>query len=231
MTNATTLDTLRSVLAAAEAHAVLANESYEAVDSIEEGDPNAHVVDWSIEADRLRDAAKEALGEALIDDDAPRMWTAIQDGVTERLGEMTIAEACEAAGNWIRGAYYGEVESTIWVRAYVECEETGERELVKARIDPDMPACSESEHDWQAPYEILGGLRENPGVWGKGGGIIVREVCMHCGCEQTTDSWAQDRETGEQGLTSISYEAGKYAAEVEALREEDAADDIDEDAA
>jgi len=35
--------------------------------------------------------------------------------------------------------------------------------------------------------------------------VRYREVCAHCGAYRDTDTWAQDPETGEQGLTSITY--------------------------
>jgi hypothetical protein len=34
---------------------------------------------------------------------------------------------------------------------------------------------------------------------------------MHCGCGRKVDTWAQDQQTGEQGLESVSYEPGKYS--------------------
>lgn len=128
----------------------------------------------------------------------------------------------EAAEAYVRGGDYGEGPS--WVIVYVqEIDETTREEIddryrVRVTVEADEPSCTESEHDWQSPYEILGGLRENPGVIGHGGGVIIEEVCMHCGCARTTDTWAQDRATGEQGLESVSYEPGKYGAEVDALR-------------
>ena len=39
------------------------------------------------------------------------------------------------------------------------------------------------------------------------------EVCRHCGCKRTTDTWAQNRETGEQGLREVSYEENAFTAE------------------
>lgn len=89
-------------------------------------------------------------------------------------------------------------------------------------VTPSVPDCEDDcEHDWQSPYEIVGGIKENPGVWGKGGGVVIHEVCMHCGCERTTDTWAQNPCNGVQGLTSVSYEPGKYADEVRAMAESD----------
>jgi hypothetical protein len=37
---------------------------------------------------------------------------------------------------------------------------------------------------------------------------------MICGCERTTDTWAQNPTTGERGLLSVTYEVGKYADEI-----------------
>ncbi|RLG43972.1 MAG: hypothetical protein DRN81_05510 [Thermoproteota archaeon] len=43
-------------------------------------------------------------------------------------------------------------------------------------------------HEWHNPHELLGGLEENPGVWGHGGArITVTEVCR-CGARRTVDS-------------------------------------------
>ena len=48
-------------------------------------------------------------------------------------------------------------------------------------------------------------MAENPGVWGHGGGVIIEEHCTRCDATRTTDTWAQDGSTGQQGLTSVSY--------------------------
>lgn len=85
------------------------------------------------------------------------------------------------------------------------------RDSHKVAIEPAEPACSHGEgHDWQSPVEIVGGIDENPGVRGSGGGVIIDECCMHCGCQRQTDTWAQDRTDGEQGLTSVTYRVGHY---------------------
>jgi hypothetical protein len=89
-----------------------------------------------------------------------------------------------------------------------------DRDRIAAAIDPgiaNQPACVDGEdHDWQSPIEIVGGIKENPGVWGHGGGVTIQEVCLRCGCGKCTDTWAQDPETGEQGLRSIKYAPGWY---------------------
>ena len=47
----------------------------------------------------------------------------------------------------------------------------------------------------------------------RGGGVVIAEVCVQCGCKRTTDTWAQDRSTGEQGLTSVGYERKAFSAD------------------
>lgn len=103
---------------------------------------------------------------------------------------------------------------TYWVRftTYLAgINEAGQLKRVeelghRTAIHPDEPNCCEGHtHEWHSP-ESLGGCKENPGVWGHGGGMIIHELCKHCGFKRITDTWAQDECTGEEGLTSIKYE-------------------------
>jgi hypothetical protein len=147
-----------------------------------------------------------------------------ESGAQEEIEALDMYAAKTAAEKWMREGLWFPVVGTIWVRVHIidlaavpEGEDESEyRETVTVTIDPDEPSCSSEEgHDWQAPFEIVGGIKDNPGVWGHGGGVVIREVCMYCGCERVKDTWATDRETGEQGLESITYNPGKYAYEVE----------------
>jgi len=93
-----------------------------------------------------------------------------------------------------------------------------DEDSVTVTIQPTEPECKDGEeHDWQSPHEIVGGIKGNPGVWGRGGGVIVDEACMRCGCRRQTDTWAQRPDTGEQGLQSVAYAEEHYAAEVAAM--------------
>lgn len=95
-----------------------------------------------------------------------------------------------------------------------------ERETHTIAVDPAEPDCVAGEaHDWAAPHDIVGGIAENPGVWGNGGGIVMRLACLRCGCGSTVDTWAQDPQTGEQGLTSTSYAEGHYVDELRERRD------------
>ena len=165
-------------------------------------------------------------------------YTVRHEGAEEAIEVDSVEEARTEARAWLRGGDWSGVDTSIWVDARLAadhaeiaegevcpfCDDPNQErcdgERVTVRIDPAEPRCvdRETSHDWQSPHEIVGGLRENPGVWGHGGGVISREVCVRCGCERTTDTWAQRRDTGEQGLTSVSYEPRKYER---MLREKD----------
>lgn len=123
----------------------------------------------------------------------------------------TLEDAIEAATDIDTGGYDTSA-GTVWTDIHVIDAETDERvETVTVQIDPPEPDCIDSgDHDWQSPMELVGGIKENPGVWGHGGGVIIHEACIRCGCGRSTDTWAQNPSTGEQGLTSVSYEADKY---------------------
>lgn len=125
----------------------------------------------------------------------------------------------EAARAYVDDGDFGDLVSTLWHTVYVwqvglGVDEDGEvveicvgRDSHRVEIEPDVPACAHGRaHEWRAPYSVLGGLRENPGVWGNGGGAIIKQICRHCGRYRITNTWAQDCETGEQGLTSVCYE-------------------------
>lgn len=143
----------------------------------------------------------------------------------------------EAAQEYVRDCDFDDVASTDWVTVYTYrkgVDESGEivhigEERHKIAIEPTEPDCiDDHSHHWATPHELLGGLEDNPGVWGNGGGVICHEVCLHCGCERITDTWAQDMSTGEQGLTSLEYKEGEYGSEVEAMAIQRAKDALGE---
>lgn len=134
--------------------------------------------------------------------------------------EIEAGAAREAAQQYVDGGDYGSEESkTKWVKVWVWPAAGDRREDAQSyriEITPTEPECFAGEHDWQSPHSIVGGIRENPGVHGHGGGVVISECCMHCGCQRITDTWAQDSSNGEQGLESIEYVEGEYA---DALRD------------
>ena len=111
------------------------------------------------------------------------------------------AESAKAAyQKWVDTGDWGNDAKTTWVTCHaVPLDADGERiedesESHTIAIDPTEPDCCGGEHDWA-----------NSGVYGHGGGVICTEVCRHCGLHKITDTWAQNPETGEQGMTSVKY--------------------------
>lgn len=158
-------------------------------------------------AEATRDAALDAYRES----DEPRVWILREMGYDYATLVGTLEEARELAGEAGETGDYDTSDGTVWTTIRVRCEDTDEDDTVTVQIDPDAPECVEGhEHDWQSPIALVGGIESNPGVWGHGGGVIITEACLRCGTKRTTDTWAQDPSTGEQGLTSVRYEAGAY---------------------
>ena len=77
------------------------------------------------------------------------------------------------------------------------------------------PDCSDGDpdsHDWQSPYSVLGGCKENPGVWGsQHGGVWYKEICKHCGLYRITDTGATDSSNGMR-CESVEYEDADEAS-------------------
>lgn len=106
----------------------------------------------------------------------------------------------------------------VWVEYHLaESDEDGEAkdgtdDRYTITIEQPEPECTDEEsgHDWQSPHSIVGGIESNPGVWGNGGGVIINECCMKCGCQKKTNTWAQNPADGTQGHTVTSYSEGEY---------------------
>lgn len=146
--------------------------------------------------------------------------------------EYRDAESAEAAAReYVESDDWGERDKTYWidVTAYRKALGVGEDDdVVEIRIDeerhtitlePEEPDCEASDgtwrssHDWQSPHEVVGGLAENPGVRGHRGGVIIEEVCAHCGCYRIRDTWAQRSDTGEEGLKLVEYRDADEASQ------------------
>lgn len=159
-------------------------------------------------ADDLRECVGKPLGwrpEAT--EEERTTWALIEEG-EEYCSDFrgTMEEALAEAVSNVDRTNYSEAEGTLWIDVEVLCEATGDSDSATVTLEPVAPDCADGhEHDWRSPQSVVGGCDENPGVWGHGGGIFATEVCRHCGTYRTTDTWAQRMDTGEQGLTSVSY--------------------------
>ncbi len=129
--------------------------------------------------------------------------------------EIDANSASEAAQEYVDGGDWGEDTKTWWIDILCTPLDNNSERLeneavwITITVEPDEPDCIDkyTKHNWQAPIQLVGGIESNPGVSGHGGGVVCQEICVRCGCAQTTDSWAQRRDTGEQGLHSIEYDS------------------------
>lgn len=199
----------------------LAQTKFDLEQAIKYAEQAEHNADISVDEYKRRLVAQDdverkvdALRERLALSSEPRNWRLCEGGQWYTTVQASgIADALDEAQSNVDACNY-DVTETIWIDVRVHCIETDETDTATVTLHPDEPKCSHAEHDWQSPYEIVGGLECNPGVWGHGGGVKVEEVCMHCGCSRITDTWAQRPDTGEQGMTSTTYEPGKFAEQV-----------------
>jgi hypothetical protein len=118
-------------------------------------------------------------------------------------------EWCEA-GDWSEG---GKAIITVRYQS-VGIDPDGddmdgdERGSVDVEVGDDPDAIGEcgtddDDHDWQAP-EFLGGCRENPGVWCKGGTIMeFLTVCSKCGTYRHQTDYGVQRNPGQ--ADEVSY--------------------------
>lgn len=126
------------------------------------------------------------------------------EGRQDDIKTESMAQAIALAEEYIRGGDYSTDDGSVYVSYHVE--ETApphEREGNTIVINPVAPDCSDGGgHDWRAGG---GGAAENPGVHSHGGGVIIREICSHCGVIRITDTWASSPETGQDGFTTVAY--------------------------
>lgn len=133
----------------------------------------------------------------------------ITDGYTsETITADSLEDALQEAKEWVEAGDYSGAEKTIWVDVRVtQVGDADECDSATVQIDPTEPPCTSRDgHDWQSPHGIVGGITDNPGIWGHGGGVTIAECCMRCGARRDTDTWATRDDTGESGMTSVSYE-------------------------
>jgi len=104
------------------------------------------------------------------------------------------ARALARSGDW--SDCFSEEARTIWID--LELRNRWGRTVAKwhnLSIDPPEPDCAHDDgHAWNEGQ-----------VYGQGGGVAWTDTCSFCGLQRHHDTWAQNRETGEQGLHSVEY--------------------------
>ena len=132
--------------------------------------------------------------------------------------EITIEadSAREAAQEYVDGGDWGDSQGTILVYVWTvcaaheepqceECEHADDRDSYSVTIPVEEPECEAAEHDWRSPIALVGGIKENPGVWSHGAGITYHEVCAECGMHRHGDTAATDMSDGST-YERITYE-------------------------
>jgi hypothetical protein len=86
---------------------------------------------------------------------------------------------------------------------------SGEEYGCSGKYSDELPECEadeNGEHDWQSEYEVVGGCRENPGVWSNGGtSMSYVFCCAKCGCYKHKNDPGFQRNAGE-ALQTITIE-------------------------
>lgn len=128
-----------------------------------------------------------------------------EGGETIQFESRDDQSAWKRAEKWVLEADWGRHDHTIWVEYGIKLATDEDWSWDTITIDPPEPKCVRKRHKWMAPVSVVGGLRENPGVYGHGGGVKITTCCKFCGMFRTYDTWAQNPENGQQGLDSTSY--------------------------
>lgn len=197
-------DALNAAIVAAD----LADQAWLNDDSCDSDDKTHPAWIATESADLARDAARAALAGST----EPRAWKIACSGVAESITATSLEDALRQAEanvrdcDWSSDGDGADEQGTTYVDVRVTCDLTGETDSVTVDVQPKEPDCADGcQHHWKAPIELVGGIAVNPGVVGHGGGVVMHEICAHCGVHRHTDTWATRRDTGEQGLVKIRY--------------------------
>lgn len=141
--------------------------------------------------------------------------------------EIEAESARAAAQSYVNGGDWHVDDRTIWIDVRVAelPREPDELDLEhdsrhRIAVEPAEPDCVDQNgrrrrglHAWSNDVRLVGGLRENPGVFACGGGVVIRRICTQCGAGEVVNTWATDPATGEQGLRSLHYELDRMSAD------------------
>lgn len=125
------------------------------------------------------------------------------DGSSETIKAENMEEAkIKAEENWQSGSWDGKSIISVRVAELDEDgDETGEVEWINVECGEDEPepdCTSDDGHDWQSPYEVIGGSKENPGAWSKGGTtMVIKQCCANCGKYKRETSYGSQRGPGQ----------------------------------
>lgn len=144
--------------------------------------------------------------------DSTTTYTLRDDGgSTEEIEATDLDDAREQAIEWAEGGEWNLDEGPAHID--VRIEQDGETvDCVTVHLEQTAPKCVDKhDHDWGSPISVVGGIDENPGVWGHGGGVTITTCCLRCGAKRVVDTAATDG----SGRTceEVTYDARYYVSE------------------
>ena len=112
-----------------------------------------------------------------------------------------------------------ELDSTEFHTCTIGDLWTGRERDAEWMAEPPEPECAyTAEHKWEAPWELVRGIKDNPGVRQSsesGAGVETCTVCRWCGTERVIDTGTVDPDN-DSLYTSTSYYKAKHQEWAEA---------------
>lgn len=156
-----------------------------------------------------------------------RIYDCTGGGVTHDIYAASLDEAIDAGREWIEDGDWASEDGVIrkgvtldaCVRPITTDEDgeditddqqendcSGSYSDEEPECESEGPGDDDGGHDWRSPYSLLGGLRENPGVWSRGGTVTVtKSVCACCGKYRTETDAGSQLDSGEP-KSVVEYE-------------------------
>ena len=145
-------------------------------------------------------------------------FTCREDGVTETRGAADMDTAKELAEDWVREGEWGDDGAVVGVTVteLLPSGHDGDEEYVEVEIEPnheakikeaacgsDICGTDPDDHDWTGDGE--GGLKENPGVYSRGGTVMTFDShCRRCGLHRHERTTGAQRNPGDHD--TVEYE-------------------------
>jgi hypothetical protein len=132
-------------------------------------------------------------------------------GSTEEITATDLDDAREQAREWVADGEWNLDEGPAHID--VRIERGGETvDTITVHLEQNPPKCEgKHEHDWASPLSVVGGISENPGVWGHGGGVTISSCCTRCGAKRIVDTAATD--SSGRTCEETRYEARAYRSD------------------
>lgn len=162
-----------------------------------------------------------------------RIYDMTGGGVTEDIYAESLEDAIKQGREWIEAGDWGDDcdGETLHCEVYeIVRDEDGDVNNSATRrgemhdCSGTAPAAKPPEckdgtvHSWRAPHDLVGGCKENPGVFGSGHGTVsITHVCSRCGIYWKVDYGATDSDGRKTTKTTYTDADEASLAWVESL--------------